>query len=291
MVAFADESIQTNSLQHMNTQMINDYIATMIMDRGPEIKATVVNGAEITNFKLNDATFDILTGKLLVQFTTEYKKKDVSGTLGFEIRVSDDVPQKIGGYCLGLEGGLHSKKILTNFILAFTSNHINKSLVGKEFWSDKLTHNQFKVFKNENLTYIANQALIVSGASDNQFKEITQSVPGGKMKVEFQNVNCNSFDLSTGQAQINADISANIESDFTGALSVPNAGKLEAFFDFYINPADKSWWVKLSKFNLNINFVTPELNDMIQEKINKKLNSRQILIPLDMPKSNDAIGK
>ena len=291
MVALADESAQTNSLQHMNTQMINDYIATMIKNQEPEFKAAVVNRAEITNFKINDATFDILTGKLLVKFTVGYKNSDITGALGFEIRVCNDAAQKIGGYCLGLEGDLHSNKILTDVVLAFTSNHINNSLVGKEFWSDNLTHNQYKVFKNENFTDIVNQALVTSGAAKQQFKEISQPVPGGIIQIEFENTLCQSFDFSIGQAQIYSDISATFKSDFGDVLKIPDAGSLEAKFDLYINPSDKSWWAKLSKFKVNILPMVPQLSALIQEQVDKELNTRQVLIPLDMPKSNEALGK
>jgi hypothetical protein len=287
VVASADEATQTNfgSFQHMDTGVLNDYISTMIKNKEPEMKAAIVNGTEITDFKLKDAAFDIMTGKLVIEFMVDYKNSDITGALDFEVRVSDAASPKIGGYCLGLDGGLHSSKILTDIMLALAKSQINKSLVGKEFWSDNQTYNQYKIFKNENLTYMVNKVLIESDAADNQFKKINQPVPGGVLQVEFKNITCNSFDLSVGQAQISSNISAVMQSDFGNILNFPDAGILEANFDFYINPVDKSWWAKLNKFKLNIHLLAPEFNVKIQEMIDKELNERRILIPLDMPKS------
>jgi hypothetical protein len=279
-----EQNIDEASCAHINNQVFNEYIAAMIKNREPEIRAAVINGEEITDFRLNDAIFDIENGKLLIKFTVRYKESDITGAIGVEPRVSIDAPQQIGGYCLGLEGGLHSSNILTNIILAFTTNHLNKSLAGKEFWPDKHNHPQFQTFKNSNLTSIINQAFVTNGAVNKQFPKISKPVLGGTMQVEFNDIICHSFDISTGQAEIDSKISMNLKTQFGEPSNFPNAGTLAAFFDFYLNPVDKSWWAKLSNLKLNMNLAGSELNSMAQKMIDKQLKAHQVFIPLDMPK-------
>ena len=270
---------------HLNNQIFNEYVAEMIKSREPEIKAAVLDNHDITDFRLNDAMFDIETGKLDIEFTVWYKQKDISGTLGFEVRTNDETSMQIGGYCLGLEGKLHSANRFTNIMLAFTTKHINRSLAGREFWPDKQKHFHFKVFKNANLAAIINQA-ISNGAMDQQFPKLDQSIPGGTLQVEFNDIFCRAFDCNAGQAQIDSKLAMHLHSGFLGNSNIPNAGSLEALFDFYVSPVDKSWWAKLSALTIKLNLGGSDVNNIVQKAIDKHLRSHQVWIPLNMPKVN-----
>ncbi|HBF39476.1 MAG TPA: hypothetical protein DDW50_19420 [Firmicutes bacterium] len=270
---------------HLNNQIFNEYVAEMIKSREPEIKAAVLSNENITDFRLNDALFDIETGKVTLEFTVWYKQKDISGTLGFEVRTSShEDAMQIGGYCLGLEGKLHSANRFTNIMLAFTKNHLNRSLAGREFWPDKQNHPYFQVFKNANLADIINQAMS-NGAMNQQFPKMDQSIPGGTLQVEFHDIVCRSFDSNAGQAEVDSTIAMNLHSGFTGDANIPNAGSLEAFFDLYVNPADQSWWAKLNALKIKMN-LSSDVNKMVQKAIDKHLKSHQVWIALNMPKVN-----
>ncbi len=270
---------------HLNNQIFNEYVAELIKSREPEIKTAVMSNADITDFHLRDAIFDIETGKLTIQFTVQYKKKNITGALGFEVRVTNESSAQIGGYCLGLEGKLHSDNPFANIMLAFTTNHFNKNLVGKEFWPDKQNHPGFQVFKNANLASIMNQIMASNDALNRQFPKFTQTIPGGTLQVEFNNIICRSFDSNAGQSQIDSTIAMGINTEFTGISNIPNAGSLEAFVDFYVNPADKSWWVRLSALKIKMN-MGHDVNSMAQKIIDKHLKEHQVLIELNMPKVN-----
>jgi hypothetical protein len=270
---------------HLNNQIFNEYVADLIKSREPEIKAAVMSNEDITDFHLKDASFDIETGKLTLQFKVQYKKKNISGKLGFEVRASNEVSPQIGGYCLGLEGKLHSDNLFANMVLAFTTSHFNKNLAGKEFWPDKQSHSQYQVFKNSNLASIMNQIMASNGALNGQFPQFTQNIPGGTLQVDFKDIICRSFDTNAGQAQIDSGISVAVKSEFLGATNIPNAGSLESYFDFYVNPADKSWWARLNALKIKMN-MGPEINSMAQKIIDKHLKDHQVLIALNMPKVN-----
>jgi hypothetical protein len=274
--------INPASLQHLNTQLLNDYVATLMKQKEPEMKAAIDGTGKLSGFKLNDADFDIMTGKMILKFTVFYGKSDITGGLGFEIRMSEHGSPKIGGYCSGLEGTLRSKKFFADIILSLTKGMINKKLAGKEFWSDNQPHPEYKVFKNENLTHLVNQAFLENSAGNEQFKKITNRIPGGKAEVEFTNLKCDSFDCSTGIVKISSGLSGAIT--FAGqAFKLDQAGTMWANFDFYINPEDNCWWVKPSKFKLTVTILSPQLNDMLQETIDQELKTRDILMQLDMP--------
>ncbi|HEX3045512.1 MAG TPA: hypothetical protein VHY08_12205 [Bacillota bacterium] len=291
--AYAADQETGATLKHVDTKVFNDYIATMIKAKEAEMKAAVTKEKDFTDFKLRDADFDILTGKILIKFTLYYKKKtDITGALRFEVRLSndgtsstDDTP-KIGAYCLGIDGGLHSTKFFADLILALAKGAINKRLTGKQFWSDQQDHPQYMVFKNENLNSIVNQAFLDTSAGKEQFQKFSQPFLGGEAEVEFINLTCNTFDISVGQAEITSGLTAVVKLDFAGNYKFDNAGTMTAGFDFYINPQNQSWWVKLSKFKLHLNILTGNLNDLVQEIIDKELSSREILIPIDMPQSD-----
>jgi len=287
VIAGAEGQDPTLNFQHMNTQVLNDYIAAMIREQEPAVKEAVMNGTpDINDFKLNDAVFDMNSGKLSLNFTVLDKGRDISGTLGFEVRVSGeaDAAPEFGGYCQGIEGKLHSSQILTNLLLNFTTGHINKSLKGKEFWADKQKRKQYRVFRNDNLTDIVNQAL-VAGDAAGQFPKITKSVPGGTLEADFNRINCRFFDANAGQAQITSGISTLMIKDSGKSLKFPDTGSMQADFDFYLNPTDQSWWAKLSKFKLTINLPVPQINDLIQGMIDRHLKEHPVLIPLAMPKT------
>jgi hypothetical protein len=287
IIVGAEGQDPTLNFQHLNTQVLNDYIAAMIREQEPAMKEAVMNGApDISDFKLNDAAFDINSGKLSLNFTVIDKGRDISGALGFEARVSNEaeVCPGFGGYCLGIEGKLHSSQILTNLLLNFTTGHINKSLKGREFWADKQKHKQYRVFRNDNLTDIVNQAL-VAGDAAGQFPKINKSVPGGTLEADFNNISCRFFNGNAGQAQITSGISAIMIKDSGKSLKFPDTGSMQADFDFYLNPADQSWWAKLSKFKLTINLPIPQFNDLIQGMIDRHLKEHPVLIPLAMPKT------
>lgn len=275
------------ALQHMDANVFNDYVAAMVKNKEPEMREALLKEENITGFKLQDAKFDIMTGKLTIQFLIFYKKTDIKGTLNFEIRASTDGAQtgslKVGGYCLGLEGGLHSSKFLADIALAFTRNAINKRLVGREFWSDNQTHPKYKVFTNDNLTYIVNKAFVENQAGRQQFKKITASIPAGTLEAECKNIHCNLLDISTGRTQISFDLDAAIKPDLGFAINFDNAGSVVADFDLYIHCEDQSWWAKLNSFQLTIHGLPPELNARLQNIINQELNNRKVLIQIDMP--------
>lgn len=270
---------------HLNNAIFNGYVSDLIKSREPEIKAAVMNNPDITDFQLRDALFDIETGKLTLQFTVQYRGKNISGKLGFEVRASDEGREQIGGYCLGLEGKLHSDNPFTNIMLIFTTNHFNKNLAGKEFWPDKQNHSQYQVFKNANLASIINQVMASNGALDGQFSKFNQTLLGGTLQVEFHNLTCRSFDTNAGQAQIDSTIAATIDTEFTGKSEIPNAGVLKALLDFYVNPVDQSWWARLNALKIKMNLGS-NLNSMAQKMIDKHLKSHPVLIELNMPKAN-----
>ncbi len=280
-----DTKIGDNPGIHLNNAIFNEYVSDLIKSREPEIKAAVMNNADITDFQLKDALFDIETGKLTLQFTVQYQKKNISGKLGFEVRASNDEREQIGGYCLGLEGKLRSDNPFANIMLIFTRNHFNRNLAGKEFWPDKQNHSQYQVFKNANLASIINQVMASNGALDGQFSKFTQTVLGGTLQVEFNNLTCRSFDTNAGQAQIDSTIAVAIDTEFTGKSEIPNAGALEALLDFYVNPVDQSWWARLNALKIKMNLGS-DINSMAQRMIDKHLKSHPVLIELNMPKAN-----
>jgi hypothetical protein len=286
-VTFASDDDIPMALQRMDARVFNDYVAAMVKNKEPEMKEALLKEDNITDFQLLDAKFDIMTGKLLIQFLIFYKKTDIKGALNFEIRVSTDGAgagsPKVGGYCTGLEGGLHSSKFLADIVLAIAKNAINKRLVGREFWSDSQTHNKFKAFKNDNLTYIVNKAFIESNAGKQQFKAIATAIPGGQLETELKNIQCNLLDISTGQAQISFDLDAAIKPDLGFRIDLKDAGSVLADFNLYINRDDQSWWVKLESFQLTVHGLPPEINQWLQNTINQELNSRKILVQIDMP--------
>lgn len=288
-VTFASDSDDDipATLQHMDARVFNDYVAAMVKNKEPEMKEALLKEDNITDFQLLDAKFDIMTGKLFIQFLIFYKKTDIKGALNFEIRVStdgsDDKSLKVGGYCTGLEGGLHSSKFLADIILAIAKNAINKRLVGREFWSDSQKHNKFTVFNNDNLTNIINKAFIESNAGKQQFKTIATAISGGQLKAELKNIQCNLLDLSTGQAEISFDLDAAVKPDLGFVINLKDAGSVLADFDLYIQRDNQSWWVKLNTFQLTVHSLPPEVNNWLQNTINQELNSRKILIQIDMP--------
>lgn len=285
-----------SSLQHMDANVFNGYIATLIKNKEPEMKAALLKednarACAISDFKLLDAKFDIMTGKLLIQFIINYKNNDIQGGLSFEIRVSNDGDHaqslQAGGYCLGLAGELHSSKFITNIILGFAKKIINKHLVGRQFWSDSQIHNNYQVFNNQNLTYLVNKAFIENSSGKAQFEKITATIPDmGTIQAEFKNIKCNLLDVNTGQAKISFDISTAINPEFGLAINVDQAGSVLADFDLYVDRDDQSWWVKLNTFQLSINGLIPEINDMLQKMINQELTQRRILFRIDMPQVN-----
>jgi hypothetical protein len=272
------------SLQHMDAQVFNDYVTALIKNKEPEMKAALVNEGSISDFKLQAAKFEVMTGKLTINFWLYYKNTDIQGALNFEIRVSADPSPQVGGCCLGIEGGLHSSKFFTDLLLALVKNMINQRLAGQQFWSDNKPHPEYKVFKNDNLTYIVNRAFINNQAGNKQFKQFSAATDVGNLEVEFKNIKCAGFDIGTGRAQVSFDIGASLKSVLGLALNFDNAGTAVADFDFYIDGDNRSWWVKLSGFKLTINGISPEINAMAQDLVNNELNARKILIPIDMPK-------
>lgn len=289
-VANDDDKDLPTALQHMDAQVFNDYVAAMVKNKEPEMRMALLKEENITDFQLQDAKFDIMTGKLLVRFLIFYKKTDIKGALNFEIRVSTDgAPAgspKVGGYCLGLEGGLHSKRFWTDIGLVFAKNAINKRVVGREFWSDSQTHNKFRVFKNENLAYIVNTAFVENNTGREQFKSISTAIPGGKLEAAIKNIKCNLLDISAGQAQIRFDMDAAIKPDLGFIINFANVGSVLADFDLYINCEDQSWWVKLNTFQLTVHGLPSEVNTWLQNMINQELNNRKVLIQIDMPQLN-----
>jgi hypothetical protein len=272
------------SLQHMDAQVFNDYIAALVKNKEPEMKTALVNEGQITDFKLLEAKFEIMTGKLFINFLLYYKNIDIKGALNFEIRVSADPSPQVGGCCLGIEGGLHSSKFFTDVILALVKNMINKRLVGRQFWSDNKPHSEYKTFNNDNLAYIVNQSFINNQAGSNQFKQITIPTDIGTLEAEFKNIRCDELDISAGRAKVSFDIGASLKSVLGLALNFENAGTASADFDIYIDCDNRSWWVKLSSIKLTINGLAPEINAMAQDLITNELNARKILIQIDMPK-------
>ncbi len=291
LAAFAEESAVIHnpplSLKHLDAQIFNNYISTLIRDQEPEMKNALVKDGPISDFKLHEAEFNIATGQMHLKFTVYYKKIDIQGALNFEIRISNGESPQVGAYCLGLEGGLRSSKFLADVALAVTKNMINKRLVGRQFWSDNQPHSDYQVFKNENLTSIVNQAFINNPAGLDHFREISVPISGGRFQAEFKNINCDLFDINTGKAIIAFDFSASYRPDFGFEIKLDDAGSILSKFDFFIDGIDHSWWVQLSTFKITIRGVTPEINLMAQNIIDREINERRILIPIDLPKPGE----
>jgi len=300
--AFANDAVTVSdkdipsTLQHMDANVLNGYITTLIKSKEPEMKAALLKENSISDFKLRDAKFDIMTGKLLIQFFVRYKKIDINGSLSFEIRISDDgereLSLQVGGYCLGLEGELHSSKLIPNLILGFVKNIINKHLVGRQFWSDSQIHNNYKVFNNENLTWLVNKVFIENSSGNQQFEKITAAIPDvGIIQAEFKNIKCRLLDVDTGQVKISFDITSSLKPNLGFVINDDNTGSVLADFDLYVDCDDQSWWVKLNTFKLTINGLIPEINDLLQNIINQELTQRRILIRIDMPQFIKPVAK
>lgn len=282
-----DDTIPLQFVQ-VNTAIVNNYINRMIISHEKEIKTAIIN-ENLYDLAFHKIDFRIESGELNVAFTAYYQgkgflgipfKTEASGTVAFEVRLSDD-GTRIGLYGKGLVGKFDVARDL-GLLDAWGRSYINQKIAGHQFWSGGENPAAYLVFKTENLARVINQAML-----SDKFKPLQYEMMGGLAQIHFINIEFQEINLAEGRAEARCQLSITGQLLGKEFIRLDDAGSVDFVkLIFYIDSDDQTWWIQISDFHATLNGFSPTWNSLVNNLISKKLAEHGGLIPLNIPGSN-----
>ncbi|MCX7920540.1 MAG: hypothetical protein N3B21_00740 [Clostridia bacterium] len=267
-------------VQHVNGQILQDFFYKTLKSYEPQM-LSALQGSDhhYDEFRIDRLNLDIVNGRAAVDIYIHYTKwtlgipfrTHANATLNFELRTSADY-SRYGLYCLGLSS--FNINNLSGLIDGWIKDDLNKSLIGKQYWSPvNQVPSQYVPLRNEYFADILNKKVVSDIISKYHLQAFTKTLPEnlGTVTVGFSSLGFKVFDLNAGKTKIAATVYIQLK-DSSGATIAYEPVTIEIDLDFYADVRDYSWYIKLSNVSLTLDNQSSYVNAIIATAIKEQIN-------------------
>lgn len=275
-----EASVVTETLKKLNVEEFNKYVLDFINKNKKAIEDSIIN-EKLDRFDISEIEFDIGTGGISFNFSAHYVEKILgiplkitfTGKILAKLKASADYSQ-LGIQLTGLENFKIAKcpESVENAI----KDYLNTVIPNVFFWQEGETPAGYVSCDINNLRNVI-QGLLEKEASKTVM-DVT--LPGGTVKVLADTVQCDKFDIGTGDVRIKAFISLDVNLFSGKSAFFKRFCSIELEADLYMDETDNIWLsLRKNVFTLKDGNegLHKEINGYIEKELVKKFGKEKLI--------------